>query len=280
MALACSGHIYIDRLMQSILRKAATLLLVRDSRREPQGLEVLMVRRSPHASFGPGAMVFPGGVLEQEDLDSQMAAASSPFTPAMAIATMPDAESPQEALGFYITAIREAFEEIALLLAKTPNGDWWQPPAKPQLLSLREDINNGENNFAQWLLREELTLAVDALVYFAYWITPEGSPLRFATRFFMASYEADHLILPDQQEIVGHAWFTPKEALQGHEKGTIRLMDPTAKTLQWLIKFSSAAAAMQAYKGKTVNPILPKVLSKKIGGREVLFPWDHGYDDH
>ena len=40
------------------VRPAATVLLLRDT---PQGIEVLMTRRSMTASFAPGAYVFPGG---------------------------------------------------------------------------------------------------------------------------------------------------------------------------------------------------------------------------
>ncbi|MFN7856809.1 MAG: MBL fold metallo-hydrolase, partial [Acidovorax sp.] len=45
-------------------RAAATVLLLRDapaSADSPGGLEVLMTRRSPTASFAPNAYVFPGG---------------------------------------------------------------------------------------------------------------------------------------------------------------------------------------------------------------------------
>ncbi|HEY8048147.1 MAG TPA: MBL fold metallo-hydrolase, partial [Ramlibacter sp.] len=42
-------------------RPAATVLLLRDA---PQGVEVLMTRRSAKASFAPGAFVFPGGVID------------------------------------------------------------------------------------------------------------------------------------------------------------------------------------------------------------------------
>ena len=42
------------------LLPAATVLLLRDT---PDGIEVLMTRRSDNASFAPGAYVFPGGML-------------------------------------------------------------------------------------------------------------------------------------------------------------------------------------------------------------------------
>ena len=45
-------------------RPAATTLIVRDG---APGLEVLMVKRSPTASFMPGAYVFPGGAVDAAD---------------------------------------------------------------------------------------------------------------------------------------------------------------------------------------------------------------------
>ncbi|HEX6019850.1 MAG TPA: NUDIX hydrolase [Burkholderiaceae bacterium] len=45
-------------------RTAATTLVLRDGALGP---EVLMVKRSPHASFMPGAYVFPGGAVDSDD---------------------------------------------------------------------------------------------------------------------------------------------------------------------------------------------------------------------
>ncbi|WP_043112436.1 NUDIX domain-containing protein, partial [Pseudacidovorax intermedius] len=47
-------------------RAAATVLLLRDTE---LGMEVLMTRRSATASFAPGAYVFPGGRVDEEDTD-------------------------------------------------------------------------------------------------------------------------------------------------------------------------------------------------------------------
>src|SRR6185369_5811191 len=87
-------------------RPAATVLLLRDT---PQGLEVLMTRRSPSASFAPGAYVFPGGGIDESDAQAHDAAARRP--------TQPDLLLTQA-----IAAIRESFEELGVLLARHADG--------------------------------------------------------------------------------------------------------------------------------------------------------------
>jgi len=46
------------------IREAATVLVVRDGDRGP---EVLMLRRTDAAVFSPGAHVFPGGAVDDDD---------------------------------------------------------------------------------------------------------------------------------------------------------------------------------------------------------------------
>jgi 8-oxo-dGTP pyrophosphatase MutT (NUDIX family) len=49
-------------------RRAASLILLRRGGRHRQrGVEVLLVRRNPKASFMPGVWVFPGGVVESDE---------------------------------------------------------------------------------------------------------------------------------------------------------------------------------------------------------------------
>ena len=91
------------------LRPAATILLLRDA---PTGLEVLMTRRSERASFAPGAYVFPGGALDEAD-HSPRARTLSRCRP----------DQHDEVLGSATAAIREAFEELGILLASGPDGE-------------------------------------------------------------------------------------------------------------------------------------------------------------
>ena len=88
------------------VRPAATVLLLRDG---PQGVEVLMTRRSMTASFAPGAYVFPGGGIDDGDRTAHGLARRRP--------SQDDARLTQA-----IAAIRESFEELGVLLARHADG--------------------------------------------------------------------------------------------------------------------------------------------------------------
>ncbi len=79
-------------------RPAASILLLRDG---PAGLETFMVVRHHHIDFASGALVFPGGRMEAADAEL-----GARLAPADALAR------------FKVAAIREAFEECGLLLAR------------------------------------------------------------------------------------------------------------------------------------------------------------------
>src|SRR6187402_3098959 len=87
-------------------RPAATVLLLRDT---PQGIEILMTRRSPTASFAPGAYVFPGGGIDAADSQAHGIAARRPGQSELHLTQA-------------IAAIRESFEELGVLLARHADG--------------------------------------------------------------------------------------------------------------------------------------------------------------
>src|SRR5690554_7583183 len=86
-------------------RLAATMVLVRD---DP--FEVLMVRRHAKAVFA-SALVFPGGAVDDDDYSEE-------WMPLLASGH--NLPAPERAIR--IAAIRETFEETALLLAVQPDG--------------------------------------------------------------------------------------------------------------------------------------------------------------
>ena len=90
------------------IRDAATVVVARDG---ADGIEVLLLRRPHEAVFAPGAHVFPGGAVDDED-----------------------------GADFRVTAAREALEECGLRLTTAdlvPLARWVTPPGGPRRYDTR-----------------------------------------------------------------------------------------------------------------------------------------------
>jgi 8-oxo-dGTP pyrophosphatase MutT (NUDIX family) len=126
---------------------------------------------------------------------------------------------------------------------------------------------------------EEAAIALPdpgALVRFSRWVTPEVVAIRFDTHFFLAAAPEDADPRPDGGETVDLGWFTPRGALEAHERDEILLVFPTIKTLEQLAEFSSADALLEWAAGRVVEPVEPKVIGDGPSARLVL-PGEPGY---
>ncbi|HET8952323.1 MAG TPA: NUDIX hydrolase [Solirubrobacteraceae bacterium] len=117
----------------------------------------------------------------------------------------------------------------------------------------------------------------DALVRFSRWSTPEVVAIRFDTHFFLATAPAGADPKPDGGETVDLGWFTPRGAIEAHERDEILLVFPTIKTLEQLAEFSSADALLDWAAGRSVEPVEPKVVGDGPAARLVL-PGEPGYE--
>ncbi|MGI8775761.1 MAG: MBL fold metallo-hydrolase [Actinomycetota bacterium] len=195
----------------------------------PSGLEVLLTKRPRRLRFMGGAMVFPGGAVEPADLDDGWAAHSA-IDPAAAGEALGE-EDAAVALASYICALRESFEEVGLLLTTDPPGE----------LHRSERRDGGD---LLRLCREEgLTLATADLVPAGRWVTPEGSPVRFDTRFFLAESPQGWEPDPDPAEVDGCRWSTPSAALSDLAAGSALMAPPTVEMLQRLDAYTTVAGA-------------------------------------
>ena len=177
-------------------RAASTILLLRDG---PTGLEVFMVVRHHEIDFASGALVFPGGRMEAAD--AELAREAMSFADGI----------DETARGLRIAAIREAFEECGVLLAR-PKGDGRIVPAE------RASALDRSAPFADLMAREGLAPAIDALVPFARWITPAFLPKRFDTHFFLALAPPGHALAHDGREAVNSVWIAPRAALRAQRQ--------------------------------------------------------------
>ncbi len=128
-------------------------------------------------------------------------------------------------------------------------------------------------------LHEEAGIELPAdeeLVLFSRWITPEVISRRFDAWFFLALAPAHSPPKPDGVETTEARWFEPQAALQAQAAGELVLAFPTISQLQELTPFATSQEAIEAYRDREVEPILPKVIGTKEDHRVVL-PGDPDY---
>jgi 8-oxo-dGTP pyrophosphatase MutT (NUDIX family) len=128
-------------------------------------------------------------------------------------------------------------------------------------------------------LREEAGIelaSVEELTLFSRWITPEVVSRRFDAWFFLALAPAHSPPRPDGVETTEAAWFEPKAALEAAAGGDLVLAFPTMRQLESLVSFRSSREALEAHRGREIEPILPKVIGTMDEHRVVL-PGDPDY---
>jgi 8-oxo-dGTP pyrophosphatase MutT (NUDIX family) len=222
------------------IRKAATLVLVRG--RNSPGFEVFMVERPGSAAFG-GLHVFPGGKVDPADRVD--AAHCDGLSDEAASAWL---GVPEGGLAYWVAAIRESFEEAGVLLGRLQGRliETADPQLEARFQRHREALVRGELKMSDLCLREEIVLAADRVHYFSHWITPEGAPARFDTRFFLAVMPENQIVSHHAEELEDGLWITPQEALSHHVSGRWRMIYPTLTTLETLARFDTIEALVAA----------------------------------
>lgn len=259
-----------------VLRDAATVMILRDGL---DGLEVFMVRRNLNSDFVGGAYVFPGGAVDPADRHADLEAICEGRS---------DAEASRRlgvdtgGLAYWVAAIRESFEEAGVLLAYGPDGSIVHlddPPHVARWAEHRRQVDDSERRLSEVCADEGLRLAVDGMHYFGHWITPEGAPRRYDTRFFLAAEPPGQTPLHDDHEVIAHVWIRPAVALERHAAGEFTMMPPTVASLRAIAQFATAAEALVAATEITDVPtILPRIIAID-GGMRIALPGDAGYDE-
>lgn len=256
-------------------RPASSVILLRDGELGP---EVFMVERQRSARFVGGAHVFPGGRVDPED------ALAADFCAGLddeAASRRLNVE--RGGLAHYVAAIRECFEEAGVLLARDSTGRAIgaeeSVSSVADLEEARRALNAREVGFLELAREHGWRLAVDRMHYWAHWITPEDSPIRFDTRFFLATVGADQSAAHHEEELAGSEWVRPLVALRKAELGEWTIIFPTLKNLTTLLGFANVAEAEQAGARRgDVAALEPRVL-RRPQGIQVVLPGDEGWDE-
>ena len=227
---------------------AATLVVWRDV---PRGPEILVVERSVRMAFAAGAIVFPGGRVDEADHDL-----------AKFLGRPEDAAK--------VTAIRETVEETGVAPAVIGAID-------PALgLELQAALHLG-TGFAEVLDRNDLQLDLDALTPFARWMPAFKQPRKFDTLFFLAAAPAGTWRpYPQEGECVAAEWAGPAELIDRISRGDASAIFPTKRNLERLAQHPNIDAAIADARMHSLETIIPWV-DEIDGIRHVRIPEDRGY---
>src|SRR6202790_4216634 len=255
-------------------RPASTILLLRDSAAtkgaDDNGrgeIEVFMMVRHYEIDFNSGALVFPGGSVDKGD--QEIIANPALYSGGEGL----DAR----ALSFRIAAIRETFEESGILLAR-PRGSHTLVDARRagEIEAIhRTALCEGKTTFLKVLTDNGMLLALDELVPYAHWITPEGMPKRFDTWFFLAAAPPEQAGAHDGRESTDSIWLSPREALEGGDNGRFKLPFPTTRNLIRLGKQRSVAAALEHARQQPIVTVMPMMI-KDGDKRQLRIPAEAG----
>lgn len=258
------------------VRDAATVMLLRDG---ADGPEVFMLQRNLRSDFVGGAYVFPGGGVDDHDRHLELEPLCEGRSDADASRLL---DVDRGGLAFWVAAIRESFEEAGVLLALDGEGRTVRlddDEVAARFAEHRRAVDGGERKLVDVCVDEGLRLDVGRMYVFSRWITPEGAPRRYDTRFFVAAAPEAQAYLHDGREAVDNCWVRPADALEAHRAGRFEMIFPTIRSLEALARFDRADDVLDAAAAMDhVPPVLPRIVEADDGYR-ILLPGDDGYDD-
>ena len=227
-----------------------------------------MVVRHHEIDFASGALVFPGGKVDQEDLNIQI----NQFI-------NKEKKISDEEMGFRIAGIRECYEEAGVLFANSSENSMRITKDRlSQLEVWRDRFNNKESSMYDFASQENLTFTVDDLIPYAHWITPDMMPKRFDTRFYIAAAPKGHTGQHDGNESVDSIWINPQQALDDCLSGKRNIIFPTRLNLEQLNQSKTVAEAINNAKNSNIVTVTP-LIEKLDEGIFITIPKEAGYGE-
>jgi 8-oxo-dGTP pyrophosphatase MutT (NUDIX family) len=226
-------------------KHASTVLLIRP---DPDGkFEILLTRRPNEMKFLGGFYVFPGGSVGPEDRSEKTLRRCHGLSAQEARRILGDDLSPELSLAHWVAVIRELFEEVGILLCVTNSGAEPDVEDGERLEEKRRALVAGTLDFGSFLEAENLFCDLARAVYFSHRVTPEFYPMRFDTRFYLASLPAGQTALSRSEEVADSLWIAPQHALKEANR-SLPLLPPTTTMLQNLCAFESWQSLSEKFK--------------------------------
>jgi 8-oxo-dGTP pyrophosphatase MutT (NUDIX family) len=233
--------------MQQKVNRAATIILLR--RAEPRGFEVLLTQRPETMPFLGGMYCYPGGSVRKADSAARMIDRCSGLTPEQARKTINAQLSPGDAIGFWVGAVRELFEQVGVLLAVEESSSPFilDSARAARLAQKHAALLNKSLDFLSLLESEKLCCDLGSLAYFSHWQTPAQPSIRFDTRFFLAALPSDQTPFCASEEVVHSLWLTPDRALKLFDHGELPMIFPTFASLRTLADYETFESVLKDF---------------------------------
>ena len=246
-------------------RPAASVLLVRHA----APLETYMIRRAREMRFLGGYYAFPGGKVDLADRRVEALRRTRGLDPDEAARRLGDGDDGVPALAYWVTAVRELFEETGLLLAVDAAGrpvDAHAPGVAERLEAHRGSLVRGERSFTAVLEDEGVFADLEPLTYFSHFITPPSSPIRFSARFFLCPLPAGQSPRLILEETTEGFWVPPAVAHAHLAAGEWPMAEPAEYGTQYLAQFESYEAVWAAHTDG--RPRLHGIIHRLDAGRQ------------
>lgn len=226
---------------------AATLIVVRD--RDEAAPELLMVERAAGMAFAAGALVFPGGRIDEAD---RVLAGELGIDAAV------------------VAAVRETVEETAIPIGLAP------PPSPSAAIELQRALI-ADDLFGDLLQANGMSIDAACLTPFARWVPKFHAVRRFDTLFFVARCpHGDWRPQVVEGECAGAAWMTAADVLEREQRGEARLIFPTRRTLERLALHRDFDAIRADALAHPIEPVTPWV-EERGGEKFITIPDDLGF---
>ncbi|HEX7875888.1 MAG TPA: NUDIX domain-containing protein [Sphingobium sp.] len=198
-------------------RPAATAVIIRDMPDGPP--HILMMERAKSMAFAAGALVFPGGAVDEADRDLARAIGG-----AMEL----------DETAARLAAIRETLEESGLGIG------FAAPPDPRRLAAMRVALTQG-TSLAELLDTYGIELALDQLAPFSRWHPSRGENAArvYDTRFYVVRAPAGQDATVDSTENVQLFWNGAQATIARCDAGEGRIIFPTRRNLERLAQFES-----------------------------------------
>ncbi|MEZ5654555.1 MAG: NUDIX domain-containing protein [Sphingobium sp.] len=237
------------------IRPAATLIVARQV--EGDAPQFLMAQRATTMQFAAGAMVFPGGAVDEQDR-----------VHAHSLGIAGEADD----IAARIAAIRETIEECGLAVGLQD-----EVVSPRDLREMRSAIQSG-GSFLDSARTAGVTFNPEKMVAFARWCPPTGRERRrFDTRFYVTVLEGDgEGLVPDGTETIALGWYSAQEMLDRADAGLAKIIFPTRRNLERLAQFDALAPLMDHARSHQVSMITPWI-EERDGVDHLCIPEGLGY---